>query len=97
MPTDAPAFDFEAVFHALYERIARVIARIVRDPARAEELATEVFCKLWRHPPPQMENVNAWLHCAAIRLALDELRKQTRRRKYERMFGWLVPRARQKN
>ena len=30
-------FSFETVFHAHYERIARAIGRIVRDPARAEE------------------------------------------------------------
>jgi hypothetical protein len=34
---EAP-FDFEATFRAQYERIARVIVRVVRDPARAEEL-----------------------------------------------------------
>jgi hypothetical protein len=31
-------FDFESVFHAHYARIARVIARVIRDPARSEEL-----------------------------------------------------------
>lgn len=44
------AFDFEAVFRAHYPRIARVIARVVRNDARSEELAVEVFLKLWRSP-----------------------------------------------
>jgi RNA polymerase sigma-70 factor, ECF subfamily len=43
-------FDFEATFRVHYERIARVIAKVVRDPARAEELAVEVLLKLWRSP-----------------------------------------------
>jgi DNA-directed RNA polymerase specialized sigma24 family protein len=34
--------DLETLFHAQYERIARVIAGVIRDPARAEELAVEV-------------------------------------------------------
>ena len=34
--------DLETVFQAQYERIARVIAGVIRDPARAEELAVEV-------------------------------------------------------
>jgi sigma-70-like protein len=37
-----------AIFHVHYERIARVIARVAGDPARAEELAIEIFWKLWR-------------------------------------------------
>ena len=49
----AAPFDFEHFFHIHYERIARVIARVVRDPARSEELAVEVFWKLWRKPSAQ--------------------------------------------
>ena len=36
-------FDLETIFHAQYKRMCRVIARVLRDPARAEELAVEVF------------------------------------------------------
>jgi len=52
-PTDT--FDFEAVFHTHFRRIARVIVRVIQDPSRA---------------------------------ALDELRRRTRREKYERWFGF---------
>jgi RNA polymerase sigma-70 factor (ECF subfamily) len=85
---EANAFDFESVFHAQYERIARVIAKVVRDPARAEELAVEVFWKLWRNPQAQGDAINGWLYRAAIRMALDELRKQSRRQKYEQLLSW---------
>jgi DNA-directed RNA polymerase specialized sigma24 family protein len=37
--------DLETIFYAQYERISRVIAGVTRDPARAEELAVEVFLK----------------------------------------------------
>jgi len=80
--------DFEAMFRAQYTRIARVIARVVRDPARAEELAVEVFLKLWRNRQAHGENVEGWLYRAAVRKGLDELRRQTRRVRYEHLFGF---------
>ncbi len=80
-------FDFEATFRAQYERIARVIRRVVHDPARAEELAVEVFLKLWRSPEAQGEKAEAWLYRSAVRKGLDELRRRTRRTRYESFFG----------
>jgi RNA polymerase sigma-70 factor (ECF subfamily) len=71
--------DIETIFRAQYERIARVIARVLRDPARAEELAVEVFLKWSRTPSAQGENAQAWLCRVAVRSALDELRRETRR------------------
>jgi RNA polymerase sigma-70 factor (ECF subfamily) len=84
-------FDFEAVFHAHYHRIARVIVRVIQDPSRAEELAVDVFCKLWRHPSAHGPHCAGWLYRSAVRSALDELRKRTRREKYERWFGINTP------
>ena len=81
------AFDFEAVFRDQYPRIARVIARVVKDRARAEELAVEVFLKFWRSPPAHGENAAGWLYRTAVRKGLDELRQRTRRRRYERLLG----------
>ncbi|MGD1097298.1 MAG: sigma-70 family RNA polymerase sigma factor [Bryobacteraceae bacterium] len=83
------AFDFEAIFHVHYERIARVIARVVGDPGRAEELAVEVFLKLWRRPPADSDKVAGWLYRSAVRKGLDELRRRTRRARYEGLFGFV--------
>jgi len=55
MNSDQGRLDIETVFHSEYERIARVIARVLRDPARAEELAVEVFLKWSRNPNAQRE------------------------------------------
>lgn len=82
-------FDLEAIFRAQYERIARVIARVVRDPARAEELAVEVFLKLWRNHQAQDGNTEGWLYRTAVRAGLDELRRQTRQTRYERLVGFV--------
>jgi len=81
--------DIETVFRAHYERIARVIARVTGDPARAEELAVEVFLKLWRTPQAQSEKAGAWLYRAAVRRGLDELRRRTRWARYERLLGFV--------
>jgi RNA polymerase sigma-70 factor, ECF subfamily len=91
VPADVQAsqadFDLEALFRAQYQRIAGVIARVVRDHARAEELAVEVFLKLSRNPKAQRDNVAAWLYRTAVRIGLDELRRQTRRLHYEGLLG----------
>ena len=81
------AIDFEATFRAQYARVARVIARVVKDHARAEELAVEVFLKFWRSPSAQGENAEGWLYRTAVRKGLDELRQRTRRSRYERLLG----------
>jgi RNA polymerase sigma-70 factor (ECF subfamily) len=87
------ALDFEAMFHAQYERVARVIARVVKDPARAEELAVEVFITFWRSPflrtpDAHGEGAVGWLYRTAVRKGLDELRHRTRRARYERLLEW---------
>jgi RNA polymerase sigma-70 factor (ECF subfamily) len=79
--------DLETIFRVHYERIARVIAGVIRDPARAEELAVEVFLKWLRSPKAQGENAGGWLYRTAIRTGLDELRRQTRRSRYESVLG----------
>jgi RNA polymerase sigma factor (sigma-70 family) len=82
-------FDFDAVFRSEYPRVARVIARVVRDPARAEDLAVDTFWKLCRTPAAQGDNAGAWLYRSAVRIALDELRRRARRAKYEQVVAVL--------
>jgi RNA polymerase sigma-70 factor (ECF subfamily) len=64
----------------------RIIIRIINDPGRAEDAAMEVFWKLWRTPPRKTADPGGWLYRAAVRVALDDLRRQARRRKYESVF-----------
>lgn len=88
---DLPS-DLESVFGAQYDRIARVIARVIRDPGRAEELAVEVFLKWSRHPSAHGESAAGWLYRTAARMALDELRRDARRNKFEKwMFAGSKP------
>jgi len=83
----ADSFDFEAFFHAHYERIARVIARVVGDRSRAEDLAAEAFWKLWRTPQAHGESAGGWLYRTAVRMGLNDLRSGRRRSRYEALAG----------
>jgi RNA polymerase sigma-70 factor, ECF subfamily len=88
LPSVAVDFDLEALFRAQYARIAGIIVRVVRDHARAEEIAVEVFLKLSRNPKAHAENPAAWLYRTAVRMGLDELRSQARRLRYESLIGF---------
>jgi RNA polymerase sigma-70 factor (ECF subfamily) len=80
---DQGSFDFDAFFLAQYARIARTVARVVGDEARAEDLAAETFWKLWRTPQAQGPNAGGWVYRTALRMALNELRSNARRNRYE--------------
>lgn len=95
--TTAAAFEIEALFRSHYARVARIIERVIRDRGRSEELAVEVFLKLWRNQKAQHENVEAWLYRVAVRTGIDGLRRQTRRAHYERALAWIRPRSTQAN
>ena len=78
---DAP-FDFEDLFRAQYGRVTRIISRVVRNPARAEELAVDAFLKLWLTPGAHGPGASAWVLRTALHLGIDELRRATRRSRY---------------
>jgi RNA polymerase sigma-70 factor (ECF subfamily) len=80
---DEASFDFESFFHVHYNRVAGVIARVVRDPSRAEDLAIEVFWKLWRTPQAQGALAGGWVYRTAVRQGLDEIRRRGRRSRFE--------------
>lgn len=81
----ATGFDFDTAFRVHYARVARLVGRLVQDPARAEEITVDVFWKLYRNPRAQGAHTGGWLYRTAVRAGLDELRKRERRAKYERL------------
>jgi RNA polymerase sigma-70 factor (ECF subfamily) len=86
------ASDFETFFRLHYERVARAIFRVVRDPARAEEIAVETFWKFWRNPKAAQNGYAVgWLFRTAVRMALDELRKEARRAHHESQRSMCQP------
>jgi DNA-directed RNA polymerase specialized sigma24 family protein len=68
--------DLETIFKAHYERIARVIVGVIRDRARAEELAVDVFLNWSSRPEAHGDKAEGWLYRAAVRTGLNELRRE---------------------
>jgi RNA polymerase sigma-70 factor (ECF subfamily) len=80
---------FEALFLKYYRRVVGVLYRLLGDRASAEELANDVFWKLYRQPwwAQSDGNVGGWLHRTAINLGIDRMRAMARRRQYEEASG----------
>ena len=71
----------ERALERLYDRYGRatysLVLKMLRDPARAEEVSQEVFLKLWRRPESYVPGRGAfatWLLSVAHHRAVDELR-----------------------
>ncbi len=79
----------EDVFRLQYPRVVGLLARITGDRARAEELASEVFCRLSSRPAlfRPGSNLDGWLRRTAVNLGLDALRMESRRRRHEQAAG----------
>jgi len=77
--------EFEALFLEHYPRIVNVLLRLVGERTRAEELANDVFWKLYCTPTRRQSDgrVGGWLYRTAANLGIDALRSAARRRKYE--------------
>jgi RNA polymerase sigma-70 factor, ECF subfamily len=75
----------ETVFRAQYPRLISVLARVTSDRGQAEELASEVFCKLAKRPVlfRPGNNLEGWLYRAAMNLAFDTLKAGARRKRHE--------------
>lgn len=79
----------EEVFRLQYPRLVGVLLRVTGDRGRAEELASEVFCRLSSRPAlfrPD-HNLEGWLYRTAVNLGLDALRVEARRRRNEQAAG----------
>src|SRR5262245_60971498 len=85
--------EFEQIFLEHYGRIVSVLFRLTGNRAQAEELAGDVFWKIYRQPQLSTKladrdhNVGGWLYRVATRLGIDALRAQTRRKHYEQAAG----------
>lgn len=83
--TEEASASLEGIFHAHYSRMVGILARLTGDRAQAEEIASDVFCKLARHGRAGGEV--AWLYRVAINAGLDAMRANSRRRRREQQAG----------
>lgn len=74
---------FDELFQSFYPRLARLLYRLTGDFGRAEEVAAEAFWRLHQRPPLVASNLEGWLYRTGLRLALDQLKKERRRARYE--------------
>jgi RNA polymerase sigma-70 factor (ECF subfamily) len=79
--------EIDQAFRQNYARIARVIARVIGNRGRAEELAVEAFLRWWRRTGARGDGAAKWLYRVAVRIAIDELRRETRRTRSERLLS----------
>jgi RNA polymerase sigma-70 factor (ECF subfamily) len=85
----ADGASLEDIFRLQYPRLVSLLARITGDRGRAEELASEVLCRLSSRPAlfrPE-SNLDGWLYRTAVNLGLDALRMDVRRRRNEQAAG----------
>jgi RNA polymerase sigma-70 factor (ECF subfamily) len=75
--------EFEELFGAFYARLSKLLYRITGDIGRAEAVAAEAFWRLYRTPPAAKTNLEGWLYRVGVRLALDQLKMDRRRLRYE--------------
>ncbi|MDF2926793.1 MAG: hypothetical protein K0R57_5707 [Paenibacillaceae bacterium] len=67
---------FQRLFREHYPGVARKLYALTGDYAAAEDLAQEVFLRLYQNPPDRLEAVGAWLHRVLTRVAYDYLRQR---------------------
>jgi len=86
---EANTRSFEEIFVQHYPRILKLLVGLIGDRAKAEELADDVFWKLYRRPLPLNpgNNLGGWLYRTAMRLGIDALRAAARRQRYEQAAG----------
>ena len=71
--------DFQSIFRTHYPYVVRYIIRLVKDQAFAEDIAQEVFMKLYATNFREIENISAWLIKTAIHTSYNTLRQEKRR------------------
>lgn len=89
---DDGAGAFEAAFLEHWSRVYGLLFRLVGDRQEAEDLALEVFWRLYRKAPEGGRDHNAagWLYRVATNLGYNSLRALKRRRRYEEEAGRLA-------
>ncbi len=89
--TERAAPTFEELYLAHYPRTIAVLVRLLGDRTQAEELANDVFWRLYRQSFALSPdgNIGGWLYRTATNLGIDALRATTRRKQYEHAAGEL--------
>jgi len=76
---------FERIFITQYRRVYELLVRLVGSHSQAEDLANEVFWKLYNQQPGAQlwSNPEKWLYRTATNAGIDALRASRRRKQHE--------------
>lgn len=66
---------FQTLFREHYPSVLRKIHHLVGDRATAEDLTQEVFLRLYRQPPDDLDRIGPWLHRVLTRIVYDYFRR----------------------
>ncbi|MBN1877406.1 MAG: sigma-70 family RNA polymerase sigma factor [Anaerolineae bacterium] len=84
----------EATFDEHWTWVHETLCRIVGDVDEAEDLALEVFYRLYQRPPKDLtrgpQALSSWLYRVATNIGLNALRARQRRRRHEEAGGVLM-------
>jgi RNA polymerase sigma-70 factor (ECF subfamily) len=85
----------EAAFASLYDNLGPSVyglaRRVIRDPARAEEVSQEVFLQVWQTAArfdPERGRAKSWVLTLAHRRAVDAVRHDQAATNRERSYDW---------
>ncbi len=72
---------FEVLFYRHYDRVYGLLFRLLGNRVEAEDVAQELFLKLYKKPLSgrNEHNVSAWLYKAATNMAYNHIRGRNRR------------------
>lgn len=70
---------FRMLMTSKLPRVHGLALRLLRDPAQADDVAQEVFLRVWRHArdwQPGRARFDTWLHRVTLNLCMDRLRRR---------------------
>ena len=82
---------FAAIFDGLGASVYGLARRVIRDPARAEEIAQEVFLQVWQTAArfdPDRGSARSWVMTLAHRRAVDAVRHDQAATDREKKYDW---------
>ena len=82
---------FAQVYDELGASVFGLARRVIRDPARAEEVAQEVFIQVWQSAArydPARGNAKSWVLTLAHRRAVDAVRHDQAATNRENKYDW---------
>jgi RNA polymerase sigma-70 factor (ECF subfamily) len=88
VPAEKDPHDFDRLFREHWERVCEVLNRLVGDQVEAEDLALDVFWRMYVTPPADHRNLGGWLYRVATNLGFNAMRARNRRKLYEDEAGF---------